>query len=82
MKKVDKKLESLISKIESLQEEFEHLKYSIEEKRDIMEEKFDETEDAKYEERIDGINDDIGYLDEVYQALDNARSEIENYIEF
>lgn len=52
-------------------------KSEIETKRDELEE-----EDCdKYESRIEKLNEDIEYIDDVYYALDQAISEIENYIE-
>lgn len=60
-----------------MQEEFDSLKSGIETKRDELEE-----EDCnKYESRIEKLNEDIEYIDDVYYALDQAISEIENYIE-
>ena len=53
------------------------MKVSIEIKRDELEEK----DDVKNESKVEKINDDLDYIEDVYYTLDGVISEIENFIE-
>ena len=77
MKKVSNKLVSLRNKIEKTQEELDDLKASLEIKRDELEEE----DDVKNESKVEEINDDLDYIEDVYYTLDGFISEIENFIE-
>ena len=77
MKNVSNKLVSLRNRIEKTQEELDDLKMSLEIKRDELEEE----DVVKNESKVEEINNDLDYIEDVYYALDRVISEIENFIE-
>ena len=81
MKKVQRKLQSLCDRIQVLQGQLDDIKTECEDKLDEMYDSLEEFSFAQ-QKRYDKLVEDIDYISDVYYALDNAISEIENYIEY
>lgn len=79
MKKVSTKLQSLVNRIQTIQEQLDELRSELEQKQYELENQ----DGLSYQDqrKYDSITEDVQYLDDVYLALDNAISDIEDYIE-
>lgn len=79
MKKVSTKLQSLVNRIQTIQEQLDELRSELEQKQYALENQ----DGLSYQDqrKYDSITEDVQYLDDVYLALDNAISDIEDYIE-
>lgn len=79
MKKVERKLATLINRMNKVQEELDELKSELEDK--IWE--IENNEDCEINDnKLDKLNENVEYIDEVYESLNTAIAELENYIEY